>query len=68
MKLLGLLHGNQAKDRKVTSQQQVEDVATATIEQEMVNMQGTSSARAVFRHTHIPYSTVKKILHHMLQF
>ena len=31
-------------------------------------MQGISSTRVVFQHTHIPYSTVRKILHQMLQF
>ena len=64
--------GTQARQpgqwRKVVSQQQVEEVATAIVEQEMGNVQGTSSARAVSRHTHIPNSTVRKNLHQMLHF
>ena len=39
---------------KVTSQQQVEEVAIATVEQEMENVQGTSSARTVSWHCAYP--------------
>lgn len=66
--MTGTLARQPGQGRKVTSQQQVEEVATDIVEQEMENVQGTSSARAVSRHTHIPYSTVRKILHQMLQF
>ena len=52
----------------MTSQQQVEEVAAAIVEQEMENLQGTRSTRVLSRHTHIPYSTVRKILHQMVQF
>ena len=55
----------------MSSQQQVEEVATTIVEQEMQNMQGTSSTRAESRlsnHAYIPYSTVMKTLHQMLQF
>ena len=52
----------------MTSQQQVEEVATAVVKQELENMQGTSSARAVSQHTHMPYWTMKKILHQLLLF
>ena len=64
----GTLVWQPGQERKVTSQQQVEEAATAIVEQEMKNERGTSSARAVSRHTHIPYSTVRKILYQMLQF
>ena len=61
--------GNLARQpRKVTSQQQVEEIAIAIVEQEMKNVQGTSSGRAVSRHTRIPYLPVRKILHQILQF
>lgn len=66
--ITGTLARQPGQGRKVTSQQQVEEVATAIVEQEMENVQGTSSARAVSRNTHIPYSTVRKILHQMLLF
>ena len=46
------------------SQQLVEEVVAAIVEQKMENVQFTSSARTV----DIPYSTVRKILHQMLQF
>ena len=52
----------------MTLLKQVEEVATAIVEQEIENVQGTSSARSVSRHTQIPYSMVRKILHQMLQF
>ena len=64
----GTLVWQPGQERKVTSQQQVEEAATAIVEQEMKNERGTSSARAVSRHTHISYSTMTKILHQMLQF
>ncbi|KAG8193346.1 hypothetical protein JTE90_022976 [Oedothorax gibbosus] len=56
--ITGILARQPGQVRKVTSQQQVEEVATVIVEQEMENVQGTSSARAVPRNTHIPYSTV----------
>ena len=52
----------------MASQQQVVEVATAIVEQEMENVQGTSSAGAVSRHKHILNSMVRKILNQMLQF
>lgn len=64
----GSLARHPGRGRKAVSQQQVEEVATAIVEQEMTNMQGTSSARAISRQTDIPYSTVWKILHRILKF
>ena len=64
----GTLAWQPGQGRKVTSQQQVEDVATAFIEQAMKNMQSTSSARAISRYVHIPYSMLRKILNLMFQF
>ena len=64
----GTLAQQPGQGRKVTSQQQVEEVTTVIVEQEMENVQDTSSAQAVSRLAHIPYSTVRKILYQMLQF
>ena len=60
------LQGQPDQGRKVSSQQQFEEVATGILEQEMEKVQGTSSAQAASRHTHIPYST-ERILLYILQ-
>lgn len=64
----GTLGVQPGRGRKGIKQEQMEEVATAVMDQAIANKQGTSSARAISRQTDIPFSTVQKILRKILKF